>query len=311
MKRLFAVFVLSGISVQAQTITETFGSGANQFSIDFVQIGNPGNAADTTGSPNPVGSVGYIYNLGKYEISRDMITKANAVGSLGITLSDMSSYGGNGGNRPATGISWNEAARFVNWLNTSRGYQAAYLLDGSGNLQLWSSARSVANNLFRHKNAYYFLPSVDEWYKAAFYNPVTATYLSYPTSSNSAPGIIYSGTSGAVYNHGLGPAEVFSAGSLSPYGTMAQGGNAWEWEETAFDLNNDLSSENRGMRGGSWDYSSSYLLSSNRQSISPNADKSIQGSDDVGFRVAMVPEPSSLSLLLVGGAVLMAGRRRK
>ena len=40
-------------------------------------IGNPNNAADTTGNPNPVGSVSYMYNLGKYEVSRDMITKAN------------------------------------------------------------------------------------------------------------------------------------------------------------------------------------------------------------------------------------------
>jgi len=62
----------------AQTITETFGTGANAFSMDFVAIGNPGNAADTTGSPNPAGSVGYTYNLGKYEVSRDMITKANS-----------------------------------------------------------------------------------------------------------------------------------------------------------------------------------------------------------------------------------------
>ena len=46
MIRLLAVLVLSGLSAQGQTITETFGSGANQFSIDFVTIGNPGNAAD-------------------------------------------------------------------------------------------------------------------------------------------------------------------------------------------------------------------------------------------------------------------------
>ncbi len=32
---------------------DTFGSDANLFSIDFVTIGNPGNADDTTGDPTP------------------------------------------------------------------------------------------------------------------------------------------------------------------------------------------------------------------------------------------------------------------
>ena len=32
---------------------DTFGSGSNTFDIDFVTIGNPGNADDTTGKPKP------------------------------------------------------------------------------------------------------------------------------------------------------------------------------------------------------------------------------------------------------------------
>ena len=39
------------------TYADTFGSGVNTFGIEFVTIGNPGNTADTTGSPNPAGSV--------------------------------------------------------------------------------------------------------------------------------------------------------------------------------------------------------------------------------------------------------------
>ena len=114
----FVSFVIAHFS-RSQTITEMFGTGANRFSIDFVQIGNPGNAADTTGNPNPIGSVSYVYNIGKYEISQDAVNKANNGGALGITLFDLGSYGGNGLNKPATGVSWYEGARFVNWLNTS------------------------------------------------------------------------------------------------------------------------------------------------------------------------------------------------
>ena len=88
MNRLLTLLVLSGLSAQAQTIIEYFGSGPNSFAIEFVEIGNPGNLADTTGSPNPVGSVGYKYNMGKYEINLEQILKANAAAGLGITFYD-------------------------------------------------------------------------------------------------------------------------------------------------------------------------------------------------------------------------------
>ena len=118
----FLTLLLAVLIVPSYTdlaAADTFGSGANTFDIEFVGIGNPGNAADSTGDPNPAGSVAYAYNMGKFEVSRDMVTKANSAGGLGITLADMTALGGNGVNRPATGVTWNESARFVNWLNTS------------------------------------------------------------------------------------------------------------------------------------------------------------------------------------------------
>ena len=94
--------------------------------MDFVTIGNPGN---TAGAIRQLSSVGYVYNMGKYEVSRDMLAKASEQGSLGIT-SDLMDFviGGARPDMPATGVSWNEAARFVNWLNTSQGFQPAYKL---------------------------------------------------------------------------------------------------------------------------------------------------------------------------------------
>ena len=46
-------------------------------------IGNPGNPPDA--NPNPAGRVPYSYRIGKYEISEQMIDKANAAGGLGVT----------------------------------------------------------------------------------------------------------------------------------------------------------------------------------------------------------------------------------
>jgi formylglycine-generating enzyme required for sulfatase activity len=298
---------LAALAVSAQAQTITFGSDANQFQMEFVKIENARNTADTTGSPNPAGRVDYVYNIGKYEVSRDMITKANAAASLGITLADMTGYGGNGANRPATGISWNEAARFVNWLNTSQGYQAAYNFTTSGvndNITLWGPEQYSGINKFRHKDAYYFLPSMDEWYKAAYGSP-SGTWYNYANGSDSAPSAVASGTSGAVYNGQSGPADITNAGGLSKYGTMAQNGNVWEWMESSYDGSNNSPSENRELRGGSWGDDSGTLDASNRDSFDPPYE------DDVnGFRVASVPEPSSGLLVLLGLSAVLRRRRK-
>jgi len=300
-------------TASAQLVTESFGgTGDNAFTMEFVTIGNPNNAADTTGSPNPAGSVGYIYNLGKYEVSRGQIDKANSAGSLGITLYDMEYYGGNGVNKPATGVSWFESATFVNWLNTSKGYQAAYKFDGSGTFQLWSptDAGYNANNMFRNSQAKYVIPSRDEWYKAAYGNR-NGTWNNYATGSDSAPTAVASGTAAntavynGVYNGQSSPADITSAGGLSPYGTMGQGGNVREWTDTAYDESNDIAGEKMESRGGTWE-SSDYRVSASYR----DRDPAYFAWSYLGFRVAMIPEPSSLSLLALGGVVMALGRRR-
>jgi formylglycine-generating enzyme len=321
MKQLFlsllSLAFLSGL-VSAQTITQSFGTGANAFSMDFVQIGNPNNSAAPYGRPISAGSVPYNYNLGAYEVSRDMIALANLMGGLGLNMYDMSSQGGNGGSKPATGINWFGAAKFVNWLNTSSGGTAAYKFDSSGNFQLWTigDAGYTASNPFRNSLARFFLPSSAEWYKAAYGSPSGAWY-NYPTAGDSPPIAVTGGTdpNTAVYNQSFrdGPANINNAGGLSAWGTMAQGGNVFEWTETAYDGLNDMANENRELRGGSWD-SGTYIVSYKLDSMSVLSVNPFDGSDiyfdSYGFRVAMIPEPSSLSLLALGGIMVVLGKRR-
>ena len=82
------------------------------------------------------------------------------------------------------------------------------------------------------------LPSYNEWYKAAYYNPNDSTYYNFTNGSNTAPTAVASGTAAntAVYSQpfGQGPADVDQAGGLSPYGVMGLGGNVWEWQESSF-----------------------------------------------------------------------------
>jgi len=286
---------------------DTFGSGSNLFDIEFVTIGNPGNAADITGDPNPAGSVSYVYRIGEFEISRDMIDKARASG--GPDLGSSHSTGLPSG--PAMEVNWFEAATVINWLNTSTGSTPAYKLGGT---ELWTPSDVGYNpaNPYRNSLAKYFLPSLDEWYKAAYYDSTSDIYYEYPTSSDTAPTAVSSGagTNTAVFGQPIGtfPADITLAGALSPYGTMGQGGNVLEWVETEFDLVNDSPSSNRGARGGTWQGTSSELSSSAWSSFSPSF-----GNIHNGFRVAsVIPEPNTLLLGALGAVgVIYPSRKQK
>jgi formylglycine-generating enzyme required for sulfatase activity len=311
----------------------SFGS-ADRFSMEFKEIGNINNAADTNSNANRVGrgSVGYNYLISKFEVSRGMIASYNAnfgtANNLVVSAQDTGTA-----DSAATQIHWQEAARFVNWLNTSTGGFAAYkfapgstVQGGDGNPILWTSTEVDdydAGNRFRSKRARYVLPTLDEWYKAAYYDADNSVYYDYAQGSNTAPTSIISGTgpNTAVYRRddyfddpSLSPsdtASIYLAGGLSKYGVMGMEGNAMELIETAFDGSNDIGSENRINRGGAYNDSLSALGAGNMYSVgvsSANAGR--------GFRVAALslhtPVPEPTSMVIFGfGALGMAYRARR
>jgi len=305
-KTILCAFAL-GLSFTT-THADTFGRGVNTFTIDFVSIGNAGNGDDVAFHELAFGGVPYVFRMGVTEVPEVWITEATASGLTNVRAGAWT------GNQPAGDMTWIEMAAFVNFLNTSTDHQAAYQLNASNTaLTLWSSAEAWqlgGENLYRHKDAYYFLPSEDEWYKAAYHknDGVTANYWNYATGSDSVPTAVASGMGAgtAVYNNVTAfPAAVNDAGGLSPYGTRGQNGNALELLESALDETNDQSSENRVARGGDWrtDLDPPYLerfLSSTSNSAG-----------SLGFRVASVPEPSCAMLLLSGSLLALARSRRR
>ncbi|MFZ4083756.1 MAG: formylglycine-generating enzyme family protein [Pirellula sp.] len=321
-----ALAAVAGMAAPSFAGTVTFGSGANAFNMEFVKIGNPGNAADTTGKPNPAGAVGYEYAIGKFEVSESMITKFNASQSLQITQSNR------GPNKPATFVSWNEAARFVNWLNTQRGFAPAYKFTTTGvndNIALWTSLDTLdydSSNRYRSLRAKYFLPNFNESYKAAFYNLSEQVYYDFPNGKNTAPTAVASGTADntAVYGlfgiPGSVPADVDQAGGLSPYGVMGLAGNVYEHGEDSYNSLNNDPNEVRTVRGGSWlDSDTKWLSSSFRLDFEGQSWlRPTWSDDDHGFRVAsldsdaIVSEPSMMVIgTLFGLGGLVAKRRRK
>jgi sulfatase modifying factor 1 len=290
-----ATLVLAfGTAAQADMITH----GGTTINMDFVTVGNAGNAADAHGAG--YGAVGYNYRIGKYEVTAEQWAKVLAADSK------VGNPGSWSGKQPTAGTSWYEAARFCNWLTTGNANSGVY------NTGTWA--------IMDHQTAgatygtAYFIPTENEWYKAAYYDPNKGGagiggYWDYPTRHDypnapdgidSAGDIAFDAVFWDGYDQG-GPNSVDNAGVLSAYGTMGQGGNVWEWNEAV------IVGSLRGLRGGVWDDYSSRLLASDRDIHYPTT-----GVDDFGFRVASVPEPASITLMLCGGlAGLYWWKRRK
>ena len=299
----YLVFTLPLYLIFCETTSirgDTFGADANEFDISFVTIGDPGNPPDintVTIWPASVGSVANVFRMGRYEISRGMVDRANAAGGLELTMFDMSNFGGNDTRIPATGVSWNEAARFVNWMNMNAGFPPAYKFDSqpgdddydpNSNIALWETddLGFDPTNPFRNSRAHYFIPNMDEWHKAAYYDPHTGVYYNYPTGSDTVPRPPQSSfdtSYEAFYNHvTLGPKPITDVGVPSPYGTEGQGGNVYEWNESVY-RSSFSPQATRMRRGGDWTDRVDKL-----QKHGYYADGPMGESGDAGFRVASV-----------------------
>lgn len=301
--------------------------------FDWATVGNPGNGPDqlyTLNNPDNLrfGSVAYTYRISKHEVTNDQYTEfLNAVDPMGtnpngVYSTDMGSNtrGGiafnagaasgskyssktNMGNKPVNYVSFFDSMRFVNWLESGQP------TGGSGTE---SGVYTIGNgfNETRAPGASFFIPSEDEWYKVAYYQPAaqggdTDNYWLYPTASNSLPTIATANAVGDISNPGANVANynlgadwngqngnvttVGSAGPLSAsfYGTFDQAGNVREWNETVITVNGF---SNRGNRSGSWSSTNiafDFLAASGRDGASPGLEFA-----SGGFRVASMPEPS-------------------
>ncbi|MCX6867173.1 MAG: SUMF1/EgtB/PvdO family nonheme iron enzyme [Verrucomicrobia bacterium] len=143
-----------------------------------------------------------------------------------------------------------------------------------------------------------YIPSEDEWYKAAYYNGGTSTYSLYPNGQNSIT------TADANYNNSVGHSTDVGSygGDPSSYGTFDQGGNVWEWNDRVYSGSSGLL---RGQRGGSW-----YNLGGPLYSAYGFYSVPSQETFDLGFRVASVPEPSYVVLSILASGVLVIHRKR-
>ena len=299
--------------------------------MDWTPIGNPGNACDPQ-SQGCFGSVPYSYSIGTYEVTNaqyveflnakaasDPLGLYNASmgsGIGGITRSGSSgnySYSAIAGRRdmPVDHVSFYDALRFANWMNNGQGNgdteTGAYTLLGPYGTSLFGSGiPSNGTTVTRNAGATIFLTSENEWYKAAYFSPLTASYFDYPTGSNVPP--TCSSPSSAPNRANCAGYDFLPVGSFpgsrSPSGTYDQGGNAMEWTEAIG--TNVYGDPTRILRGGNYAFIADAMASSIRFGNDPTA----SFNDDYGFRLAMVPEPGT-GLLVIAGLIGLAIRRRR
>jgi formylglycine-generating enzyme required for sulfatase activity len=295
------------------------GSSAAAVSMDWTSVGNPGNACDTQ-QFGCFGSVGYAYQIGTYEVTNaqyaEFLNAKAAADPLGLYNGGMGSGVGGitrsgvsgsytysaiagRGDMAVNAVSFYDALRFANWLENGQPTGAQDNTTTEDGTYTFSDATTVGS---RNAGAAIVIPSGNEWYKAAYYDAASTSYLDYPAGSDTQTTCAFPTATAnrANCNNAVGDlTDVGSyTGSASPYGTFDQGGNVFEWNEAI------ISGTFRGMRGGSHLLGPGNLAASARAVRSPSDSTVI-----LGFRVAMIPEPGT-GLLVIAGLLGLAGWRR-
>ena len=220
MNRRLLLLCVCAICLSRTAGADVFNMPEGTKSLEMVPVGNPGNPADDTG----YGSVDYAYRIGKYEVttaqyvqflnakgksdphglySIRMTRRGRGPGGMAGCMIERSGTDGNYtysvpseyANRPVNWVSFWSACRFANWLHNGQG-------DGDTETGAYTLTGAKDRTIRRNPDARYFVPSEDEWYKGAYYDPAkqgVGGYWQYPTRSDMKPSRDFSSPNAANY----------------------------------------------------------------------------------------------------------------
>jgi formylglycine-generating enzyme len=283
--------------------------------MQFVTVGEPGNAYDPIYG---VGRVDYVFSMAKYKITNEEYAVfLNSVARCGdpfALYSQSMSTGLFGGinrvkkgneyvymakpewkRRPVVYISWYDLARMANWyhydkpndgtsrMGTTEGspgkgaYDTRYFPIGFGDDQNYDKLPRS-----RNREALYWIPNENEWYKAAYYDPTRMGkrhYWDYAVRCCELPNNLPPPGDARSVNYFN---EMFSIGkpyflsevgayikASSYFGTYDQNGNVWEWVEDWAQMRIDKKKKGRITKGGSATYTEMGLICENIDPLNP------------------------------------------
>ncbi len=344
-----------------------------QHGIEFVTIGAPGNAAWAGNNlPGDMavgrGSVGYEYRIGRYEITTTQwVEFMNAAfdrptndrlpwivppdsGNWGATSTSPTVPGGSRWRVPAGNelrgvgdISWRMAAMYCNWLHNDKSTARSAFLNGAYDVSTFGSAPQFGftDQITRNANAKFFIPSWDEWLKAAHFDPNKngpgqAGWWQYNITQDLRPAY---GPPGVNVTYGnvqpgpdpSGPLAQANSGwafefpgfnaigtrlgayanvAQSPWGLLDTAGGTREWTEGTMFLDPNTPVY-RMLEGSAWLDSPGNAIGNDW--IGANSSEApFIATFDFGFRIAaVVPAPSCGGVLILLGCVSLRRRRRQ
>ena len=246
------------------------------------------NKVDPTG-----GNALALYNS---NMSTNALGGINLIGGAATGAKYQSKTGRN--NNPVVYVSFFDAMRFMNWLHNGQ---------GSGGTES-GSTRSERLELVCSATAKYWIPSEDEWYKAAYYDP-SGVYYDSPTGSDTEPdsdnpaslntpdnsnvanfskndsiangyndGYAVTGSTASATARMTSQMSAAYSGREPRTALSTKEENVFEWNEAV------INPIFRGIRGGSWGSVASALDAFSQDVSGPSSQY-----NSIGFRVAGPP----------------------
>lgn len=279
--------------VVEEVVEHTNAFKCDRLGNEYVLVGDAGNAGDVVNQYK--GRVNYDYYIARTELSNASYCNfLNSVakyddpfglydenmntGACGFIVRKKAEQGyeyfckQGGTDLPVVYVNYYDIVRYANWmhygcpstgkceLGTTEGTETQGAYDTSDFEDVRSGRKQPYESFGkRNQGARFWIPDENEWYKAAYYDPKkidNRKYHDYPTRSSDAPTLQQANY--MVNNH-FAVGEPFYVApvtsyqnSHSYYGTLQQGGNVWEWiEDWQYGIVGS-----RGLRGGSWSYTS-------------------------------------------------------
>jgi formylglycine-generating enzyme required for sulfatase activity len=324
--------------------------------IDFVTIGatygGAGNPAWPGTNPPPLGgddalgrgSVNYEYKIGRFEVTTAQWAEFYSaafdrpqaqwipwlVPPTQAHWGAVSAPGQNGGlrwavpagneMRPVGNISWRVAAIYCNWLCNGKSLDRSAFLNGAYDVSTFGGSQIFTDQATHNPGAQYWIPTHDEWLKAAHFDPnkanpdgTTGGWWLYSNGTDSPlipgpPGVGQANFGGFIVPDAFTIPLGAYPNVQSPWGLLDVAGATAEWTE-------GIETGGQGIKvriyeGSYWNSPIGYSISDSVFAIGGSEFPSID-TYELGFRIASaVPSPPSAFVLAAAGS-LLARRRRK
>jgi formylglycine-generating enzyme required for sulfatase activity len=314
--------------------------------IDLVTIGSPGNPAYQSPNPNDFvngrGQVNYSYRIGRDEVPTSLWVQffnaamdrpagdsipfisfpgSNFWGATAVTPNNPGAHrwAVTQGNEmvPVGDISWRTAAVFCNWLSNNQSTSRSAFLSGAYDTSTFGSINGVFTDQLGHSpSAQYWIPTWDEWLKAAHWspgNPNNGGWYNYSDGSDSP--YLYGPPGQGQANAGFSTPDPFSIplGSYgtvqSPWGLLDVAGGSQEWTESVYTVNDG---QKYRVFDGSYRNETGLEAFGLDQARYAGAEFPWIDTYNFGLRVASsIPAPSSCAVGAGALSILSARRRRR